>query len=574
MLIVAAAGCGDDPRSRPDGGATGPPASPPSRLDAAPPSPRFEADAIPPDAHAPDARPTDATPPASIADCPAACDRFAACEQLDDVFGDEFACLAACARAAGVDTDPPQAAWFACLDAVDCSRLRECALPAAPVRNCDEACAVASACGLDAPLPRCAEACAELPEARRAAFAQCAGAVDARRCDRDALLGCLGSEVFDDCNTRCARTSTCDLESGPDCLPRCIAARTAQDPLARLHAADIDRCAATAPEDCSAVAACLATGGDRPGLRGTDCPEICAALGPCEFAFAPPCNETCARAFDEDRPGAIDYVECMLNAVAAQQCDPHVVGECARFAGRGGDSAPACAALCRATFACGIADAPDAATCAAACAAAAAPRRPEHLAQRGRLECAWALDCAELASCLDATDPARICAPQLAGCLADAVRRQRSAGCGPLAACVGVEPPASSAACDALCDRRRTCDIELDAFTCARSCTPSPPGLDAQVACAEVTACHQLDACLDLDADVPDDCVEICASAGGCGGVFADPVACPVFCAGWSASPAARFEDVGETAECIAALTADGACPLDEALACFSGRAR
>jgi hypothetical protein len=261
----------------------------------------------------------------------------------------------------------------------------------------------------------------------------------------------------------------------------------------------------------------------------------------------------------------------------------------------GGDTSRAepCARLCTVETGCAARGAPAFTTCMNGCmnplAADAAIRL---FTASPCLLAAPADDCNALSACLEGLPPvpsadvvcplatacgvpedtcvAAVEAPDsgalAAACLIEAARV--GLGCRTTAECVGFEPPPADEDCVVLCARRAECEPSLDAFLCERTCTPSPPGLAIQRACAEVTRCDGLDACLELDEQVAVPCAPACAEAVACG-AFPDARTCNEVCTGRIRSPSSPADFLIRVDACLAQASAGAVCDPTAALACF-----
>ncbi|MCA9540803.1 MAG: hypothetical protein KC620_18010, partial [Myxococcales bacterium] len=179
--------------------------------------------------------------------------------------------------------------------------------------------------------------------------------------------------------------------------------------------------------------------------------------------------------------------------------------------------------------------------------------------------------CGALTDCrIDAADCLADCraAPDrvAAACTLDA--RRNGQRCRGVAACVGYVPPPADAVCRDLCDRVSACDRDVDAFLCRRDCTPTPPEVIAQQACAELADCGTLADCLALEADPLADCVRLCGPAVACG-LFADPDVCAAVCTGRDASPRTPPTYTEHAADCLDAAQNGGRCDRDAAASCL-----
>ncbi|MCA9545205.1 MAG: hypothetical protein KC613_12465, partial [Myxococcales bacterium] len=170
-----------------------------------------------------------------------------------------------------------------------------------------------------------------------------------------------------------------------------------------------------------------------------------------------------------------------------------------------------------------------------------------------------AADCED--ACNDAPDA------DVAGCVADALRV--GTACGGVAACVDHRPEAAGEDCTALCDARRRCEADLDPYLCRLDCTPTPPRVPVQRACADVAVCAELPGCLALDANANPACEAPCQGAVECG-AFPDLASCMAVCTGREAAPRTPEGWAAQIPACIeAAFDGMGVCDAAAARECF-----
>lgn len=326
-----------------------------------------------------------------VEDCPAACARYAACERLDRVGGDEGACLDLC------DTVSAQrrASWFSCVSRNTCDSLGSCAVPSAPAPDCAAVCARAAACGAE--LDRCVDLCAA-PDAA-AAVQDCGAALPAANCAAEDFATCVLARVAPDCTARCEAQAPCAGGGVAACAQDCLAELAAGDPLARARLAEeVDCYAARGTADCAVVVAC--------------------AQGSARFLDPPPRDDFCQRwsacgwDFDLECLGAYDALVDYGDHYATLYCFEGFLNGCADLftaydtclAGPQPD--PRCAGFCQGVQACGV-EFGEGAGCNAAC-----------LGDTGRLspqvDCLGERTCDALSTCVAENAPEARCAARCA----------------------------------------------------------------------------------------------------------------------------------------------------------------
>jgi hypothetical protein len=428
-----------------------------------------------PDGGSADAAPADAARPgpdaaiAPVESCQDACDRFAACERLGEVFGDEGACLAACERSA---RGGPPTAFFECLGVEACNLLHLCRLPAPPPLTCDEVCADATACEATLPFD-CASTCA----GAAGPVGACGERLYAGRCDVDGFVRCVAGEVFSDCSFRCERATACGVEVPDDCLGACLAEGDAPDPLARLRGEQRNTCVRLAAQDCARVHACLHPE-DAPAPPVADRATFCRLWEACPSGRELPCDLGWQRVSPPEGPWGA--AECVVARLEADGCPDdlfRLIEDC--FAAGPVHAGPGCLALCEARDLCGHADAGRQA-CVDGCEARLAGGLDAAERQRLAFPCALSASCDGLDACLEAAAPATACADH----------------CTALDAC-GLAPEACAAACEAdfTHDRQaawRACVAAAEGDCgAAAACAPTAPPL-CEAQCARFEACNMV----------------------------------------------------------------------------------
>ncbi len=527
-----------------------------------------------------DAAPADATPAPDAAQltidsCEAACDRYAECDEIADRFGDVDACLRHCERVSRLG--PPEE-WWGCIELEACNFLRLCPVPPIEPLPCAEVCDLVGACGVDYPRGDCVTACEDFGEP----FRQCGDVLFGGVCDGDAFRRCAIDVTFPQCGRTCEAGVACNLVREGECLDRCFD----PDPLAQRSRRRINACALGAADDCPRLDACFI---DQPDPAGA-CAGLCEAKQLCGLDLGVSsidCLQACSAGQNE--PDGPDYP-------AEQACANSP--SCAEFAvclDSAGARLGPCFGWCQATTTCNPDAEQDRATCMAECVGgfgdedtlrfgAAAPC----LAEAGP-----GADCDALVACIPEGEPMVDCegvcgaldrcrvpaegcreqcaeAPDrdLAICLADAQRV--GDGCGGVARCAAYAPPAPPAQCEALCDLVTPCDGEADPYLCRLDCTPLPPALPTQLACAGFAGCD-LEGCLALDGTANPICETLCTpvAAVACG-LYPDVAACVAACTGLAASPRTPAEFLDRADACLGAAIDGELCDAAAAANCFA----
>ena len=242
--------------------------------DMAPPTP----DMLPPDVFVP---PPDMFVGTDIQDCQGACDRYAQCDRLGEIFGDEGNCLATCER---VSRDGRPDVWFDCLEIEACNLINRCPRPEVEPLECPELCGLAGNCEVELPFDDCEGRCGDGGDAFRACGEHLFG-----ECNNDDFVTCLGADVFPACEEMCADAVRCNIIAAETCIPGCIADLFDADPLARLRATQRNQCVARAnDEECVAIDLCVfpPDGPPPPDPNGPDpiivaCGALCEAQDTC-----------------------------------------------------------------------------------------------------------------------------------------------------------------------------------------------------------------------------------------------------------------------------------------------------
>lgn len=391
-----------------------------------------------------------------VEDCPATCARYAACDRLDRVGGDEGACLDLCEA---ISTQR-QSAWFGCVSRNTCDSLGSCAVPSAPAPDCAAVCARATACGAE--LAGCADLCAAPDSA--AAVEACGAALPAANCSAEDFGTCVLARVAPDCTARCEAQAPCAGGSVAACAQSCLAELAAGDPLSRARLAEeVDCYAARGTDDCQVVVACA-----QGAARFLDPPprdDFCQRWSACGWDF----DLECLSAYDAlvgygDHYGTLYCFENFLNGcvdlfTAYDTCL------------NGPQPDPRCAGFCQGVQACGV-EFGEGAGCNAAC-----------LGDTGRLspqvDCLAEGTCDALAQCVADNGPQVRCEARCGSqdtcgaagagpdCVAECVRTAGQARFDLLTACIvdaGDDCAAVAAcrlpgpvACDLYCQRFTDC---------------------------------------------------------------------------------------------------------------------
>ncbi|MEZ4471470.1 MAG: hypothetical protein R3F60_11845, partial [bacterium] len=518
-----------------------------------------------------DARPRDAGPPPDMAvprgvtSCEEACDRYAQCERLGELFGDEAGCRDRCDRVARAGQAE---AWWSCLEDESCDLLHRCPVPSPPPLTCAQLCGLTDACGVQ--IPGCEAACAAAGEP----FQRCGEALIGR-CDGDAFAACLSQDVYPACAAFCEDAVRCNLVRAEDCLLDCVTGAADPDPLYALRTRERDVCLAAAPDDCAAVNRCLHPPGP-DDLPVADPDLFCQLYRGCGFdAFLP-----CELALEQFDPGG-DLVPCGV-ALLRQGCPPSPVEILQACQGGAGPDprAALCGRFCDARAVCGV-DGPEGRlACTRDCQAGEDPA----------LACVAEDHCPAFLACTGAVGPGVECAAYcaalapcgLAGADCQATceagwRRDRGAqaracvaaadGCGAIAACA----PPPGPPCADYCERALACGLEAPDGRCEDRCDDAhfadpAPALLFDACVISAPACgpgdpvrHTVTDCSLRPADGLA-CLGFCRAQVECvGGDAAALGDCLTACQrGFAGDDGVRFR-LGRA--CLEAQPADAACP-------------
>ncbi len=413
---------------------------------------------------------------ADIQTCEQACTRYAQCDRLADIFGDEANCLSTCERVAreGRPDD-----WFDCLEIEACNLVHRCPRPEVEPLECPELCEIAGECELDLPFDDCEGRCEDGGDPFRACGEHLFG-----QCGNDAFIGCLANEVYPQCEAMCGRAVACNILPPDSCVAECIGGLFDADALARTRVSQRNTCVGRQDEeDCVAIDLCIFP--PDPGMVMPVPTEMafCAAYDQCGFFFI-----SCQEAYRNLATG--DAIRCAM-ALMADQC-PFDEFDLIDACDRGGGADPtvvACGALCEARDVCGLLEG-ERLGCSQDCVQGF--QQGNDIAERlaGSLGCGNAARCDELVDCLDEASPRAECqvhCDALAGCelaaedcvdACDPVwQRDRQeafrecvseAGeeCDAMAACSVARP----VPCGAACARQAECGLEEDEANCAALC--------------------------------------------------------------------------------------------------------
>lgn len=448
---------------------------------------------------------------------------------------------------------------------------------------CLELCVAETVCDAEGASSRCSVACRPAFEDERGAEDRAIRDAERRACLAAPTCGAYVNCIEDSspraqCEAYCAALDACGgLPVGED---RAICAQNCDAGFVYDRLQSELRCVRAAAGECAAIRACA--------VPVIDCDAGCERQIECGQADN---LADCQRACDDDHLADPADTNLRLTCIALTPSCGAEVDRCLD-----GDTSRAepCARLCTVRTGCAERGAPEFTMCMNGCMNPLTPDDALRLfGAEGCLLAARADDCDALAVCLEAASPApnaetvcplaAVCgvpedtcvaaveAPEsgalAAACLIEAARV--GLGCRAAADCVGFEPPPADEDCAAVCARRAECDPTLDAFLCERSCTPAPPGLAIQRACAEATRCNGLDACLDLDDQVAVPCGPVCADAVACG-AFPDAQTCNEVCTGRIRSPNSPADLLIRVDACLAEAGAGAACDPTAALACFT----
>lgn len=551
--------------------------------DAAPDArPELDAGDAEPDA-APDATPDRALPPdmgaVRIESCEDTCGRYAECERVDRDFEGYDDCLSHCQRVSRVE---PPVDWWQCVELEQCNLLRLCPVPPIEPLSCAAVCDLAAECGVDYPRGQCIADCEESD----VPFRQCGEVLYGGVCDVEAFRRCTIDVTFPQCGAACEAGVACNLVREGECIDACFD----PDPLARRQRQRINACAIGAADDCARLDQCFIDA--PPADVAARCSVLCEGKEACGVGLGVSrldCVQGCVAGTRE--PGGPDY-PAEVACATAETCPDFAV--CLDAAGA---AVGPCFAWCQATTDCDPEAEQDRTTCMNACVAGfgdedtlrfgAAAACLADVGPGGR--------CDELRACIPAGEPMVDCegvcasidrcripdpdcreacaaAPDrdAAICLADAQRT--GLACGGVAACVGFEPPAPTADCEAYCDALTACDGAVDPYLCRLDCTPEPPELPFRLPCAENAACGaELAACRALGAVANPVCVELCTPvvAMGCG-LFDDVADCQATCTGLDASGRTPPAFLDRASDCLTAAVAGDVCDPAAARNCFA----
>lgn len=417
----------------------------------------------------------------------------------------EFDCIEGCNRAMGGQDPTALAGYqgrFTCAEANSCADFTSCVALSGGAVSCEEHCAAREACG-DLDGAACLTRCESSPNTERVRVERACGA----------LLSCD------------AQTTLCDLPSAPDCASLC-------EPL----------------EACG-------LGGDSCALRCDNehfaDPEPFLPLLSCVNSTER-CDERADCSQDPARGAAcLAYCEHQVSCEGVEVSLEGCVVSCARGQLEGEDlNRFATARECLSTQA------------GASCEAQEACFDSAELSTLCEGVCATASSCGfEVGAegCLEACEAD---AGAFNGLACVSLSDSRAGGCAGAAACLGVEAPVPTPACDQLCARQKECDPATDLFLCHAQCIASDEGDIARAACAELSSCETLDICLG-EVMVSESCVTLCEGQAvscsaefGASARFEDIIACEERCAGIVLALGAEQE--APFSECVSEAMCDG----------------
>ena len=446
--------------------------------------------------------------------CATLCEARAFCG--DPAAADRSACRRACEGQ--LDPNNPDSIarltpQLGCAQAWSCPDLGACLGSSTPAAICAEHCAHLADCGVGGNQAVCAAACdRNFARLRQFDYRDCV----ANAADCDAVRSCeLAPSV--PCGLACERVAECG-QPDPQCENSCDD-RHFREPLdTTLEVACI-----LGSNQCAGAGGVLACFND-PGPGARACLGYCRSVTECD----PAADQT--------------LLECLNGCVGGFR-DANGLGFAAARACLGGVQPDA---QCRVLQACLPVDL--AVDCPAYCAELNACQVPS-------------------ADCLAACGRGEVTLDQ-GGCVADG--RRAGGGCTAVAACVGYEPPAASAACVRACDLQLSCDRAVDPYLCRLGCTPAPEALPVQLGCADLAACGaELNACFALPAGLDAGCVAACAGASVCGGLFESDAACAALCTGQIASGRTPDGWAADLGVCLRQATAGGRCNAAAAADCL-----
>jgi hypothetical protein len=400
--------------------------------------------------------------------CQQACDRYASCERLTELFGDEDACLARCERVARGGRVPEN--WWSCLEVEECNLIQLCRVPAFEPLSCPEVCTRATECGID--LPDCEAACGEAGEA----FQVCGEGI-LSSCENETFISCLGEQVYTACDRTCEQGVRCNILRSEGCLLDCVSALADGDPLFSLRATQRNQCVSRAGEDCASINECINPPG--PGEEPIANPDaFCRLWSGCGFDDFFPCQDL-VREVGADPA----FLACAIDFFA-RGCpgDPFLIFDSCQPGGGGANpQLEICGRLCDAQGICDLLPADPLArvACVQNCTGGENVDPDETERAAAALECVVENRCPDLVACLDEIGPAVECREHCArlaqcgqgfdGCEADCDgvwARDRHAAyrecvatardCGAAAAC----QIAPGAPCAAYCERAVGCGLE------------------------------------------------------------------------------------------------------------------
>ena len=559
----------------------------------------------------PDAEsPPDVFIPFEIESCQDACDRYAACERLVEVFNDEGGCLTACGRAS---RNEPASEWLECLaNEPHCADIHSCEVPPPVLLGCDEVCAAAETCEVDLPFDDCEADCEAREDSNRAAFRGCGETLFDGICNEDAFWVCVADRVYPDCGVLCESVDTCRIEDGGPCRDACIEAQLHGDPLERLRIRQRSECVRGTNNECFRVNQCV----DPNAVTGLGhtCEEGCEVLTSCDLPVPideATCVGDCEDELTTNPQGHQFLIDCVVEFFGQQQCNIEAIMQCFNLEVPAVD--PPCVTLCEAKDVCGLLEGGG---CVDACNAALIDPAGEATV-RAEIPCGRLENCDELSACLETADPEVICRAHcdrlaacddpaagdtcLASCLADFGRtriadwRDCTEGaaddCEALLECAPAEPPP----CDAHCARLDECGLlaqdaqgNPDLIGCLRQCDDDhyadPAGVIDRVACVLTAAecdsedpfapVHSVNRCLLAPDDVPaqTDCLNFCRATTICDPEAPDGAepgaelsACALECgAGFGG---ARALELAAASDCL--VEAGGEADCDTLIACL-----
>jgi hypothetical protein len=339
----------------------------------------------------------DAAPPITINTCDEACAHYVNCDRLD-VFGDENACLAACARSSR-DGTPED--WFRCLATESCNLLHRCRPPEPRTLTCPQVCMSLGECVEEVVIADCPAECDV--NNGSGAFGRCGEEIYGGACAMEAFWPCLGREVYTGCVDRCTTGVVCNLVRAQDCLTHCITEVTSLDPLERHRAGERNLCVRLAGNDCPRADQCL-NPMIEPHPNGPPSQQaFCQRWDMC-FANTIPCDQIWV-AFGPTPAAA----NCAFQLLAGPcPADPlQIIQQCLGAIGNPPPQDNGCADYCEALEICQeLPEGQNRITCLQVCGDALqqADEVEAELAAE-RIVCGQQNNCADLGACIDAASP-------------------------------------------------------------------------------------------------------------------------------------------------------------------------